>query len=289
MADPLMWLVTFAFLATVVGVFRPYKGFKRGHFALGILGSVTLMGIIAPHTEVNQKAAPTAAPAGEKPELAVERTSANNDIAAKAKSAVDTRVRYTRADNAKTVKLVGSKMFGRLNDLEPGAYYAASSSSACDSVANGAVSLSSSKANAPRWFVDCKNNNRFMISLQEAEKALALAKAGKLVETSRAPDCTIISVASCSMTPAQKSFNKAEASVFCDMIVEKALISEPDMDWGSDMSFGDDGEVTISRGFTAQNGFGAELKNRYFCTLDSETKNIKRLILETPFGDKQLI
>lgn len=49
-----MWLVTFAFLAAAVGVFRPYQGFKSWHFALGILGSVTLMGIIAPHTEVNQ-------------------------------------------------------------------------------------------------------------------------------------------------------------------------------------------------------------------------------------------
>jgi hypothetical protein len=288
MQDFVYGLICLALLATLVGLARPYKGFSRKQFGWTALGLFVLSAFSVPEAPNGSATAARQEP-GQARDLMAETQSATDEIAAKAKPALDSRIKYSRADNPKTVSLIGTKGFDRLNELEPGAIYVAAASSSCDKVETGAVSLTSSKKGQPRWFVDCSNGNRFMVSLAEAEEALTQYKAGKLEIGSRAHDCTQTTISECNLIPAQKSFDRAEASVLCDMIVEKSLIADSDMDWGSNMNFGEDGEVVISRGFTAQNAFGADLKHRYFCTLDAGTKRIKRLVIEGPMGSQKLI
>ena len=54
------------FLAAVVGIFKPYKGLKRSHFAIAAVICFVLIGVFAPTPVPNEKKASVAATGGSK-------------------------------------------------------------------------------------------------------------------------------------------------------------------------------------------------------------------------------
>lgn len=279
-----MFLVAFlALLVCVVGLVRPYRflGLARKHYGLGIAAAFVAMMLTVeptPHSGGRSNAKQEASSSG-----------AHDAIVAKAKAALEGLTDYTRKEYPDTYKRVGPATFKRLGEFERGAIYAAAESDRCDKVSYSGAS-DRSKANAALFFVDCDNENRFMISQAQAEQALQRFGKRALHEVNLAESCTTSTVALCSATSAQRAMSEAEAATICDMIVERALVSgDADTDWSWNYSLGKGNTVRVVRGFTSTNGFGAKLKSRYFCDLDASTKEPTRLVIETPYGTEKLI
>jgi hypothetical protein len=275
------------FFASLWGIIRPYKDFSRKHFALATIASFVLFVVAVPPVEEKGTFGSSAANAATESSA---DASASEEIATKAEPAMIGATTYTRADFEDTYETIGQPMFAKLTKLEPGAYYAAAESGRCDKVESGAVSLSKSRKGKPVWFVDCANGNRFLISADQAQAALDRKSSDKLVINEEfAESCTTTSVAICNASTAQKTVKEAEVVTFCDMVIKKALISDPDMAWGWQYGLGEGDTVRVARDFTAQNAFGAELKHRYFCTFDAAKREIVKLTIEGPFGSQKVI
>jgi hypothetical protein len=270
---------TLVLLFCIIGLVRPfgYLGFARKHYLIGVVVAfIVMMATVEP------------APKAASQQIADVR-SAHAAILAKAKAGTDSISEYTRKEFPETYRRVGATTFKKLAELEKGAVYAAAESKSCDKVEISGAS-DKSKLNAAMFFVDCANGNRFMISQASAEDALKRFQQAVLHETSLAESCTTNSVALCNASPAQKAMKEAEAVTICDMIVERALISgDADTDWSWNYSFAGGDTVRVVRGFKSTNGFGAKLQSRYFCDIDARTKDVTRLVIETPFGSEKVI
>lgn len=288
MRDLVFVICLVAFWASFWGVIRPYKGIARKTFALVLVASCLGAGVTAEPSDKSKRVAALDAAAKDRPS-ATEESEAQQNVLVKAKAGFASSVPYTKADNKKTFDLVGAKMFARLNELERGAVLVAAASENCDAVTVAAVSLRASKPGAPKWYADCDNGNRFMIDVAAAEKALSLEKAQQLTDTDLPQSCTTGTISECNASPAQKSTKQAEVATFCQMTVQQALISEPDFDWGWRFELGDDDVVRVSQNFTAQNGFGAELKHHYVCDFDATKKEIVKLTIVGPYETKRII
>ncbi|WP_213177119.1 hypothetical protein [Croceicoccus gelatinilyticus] len=290
-------IILLAFFVAAFGIIKPFKkNWGRKHFAGLALALFVALAIAVPKptpeeiaarekAEAAEKAAEEVAEAERKLAEAEETTKA---VLASSKEAIDGLVSYTRSDFPKTYEMVGADMFGKLSEYEPGAIYAAARSTKCDKPLYGMVSEKKSTKDHPVWFVDCANDNRFMITLPEAKEALALIESKKLTETDRKRDCTIDTIYSCNQSPYQKDANEIEIVTFCDQLVEQVLISDSDMDrWRYSMGDGD--EVVVTRPFTAQNAFGANLKHRYRCVFDARKETVTSLQIEGPTGTSTII
>ena len=96
---------------------------------------------------------------------------------------------YTRSEYRETYNELGSAAFAKLNVLEPGALYAVAESKNCDVVEESGLSDRASRKSL-RWYVDCKNGNRFMVDQKQAQDALNRERAGHLQVTELAASCT---------------------------------------------------------------------------------------------------
>lgn len=266
------------FLAAVVGIFKPYiKGWKRRYFGIVAIVCFVAFGIAVPE--------PTPQ------ELAVKARSeakvAQGKITDKAREVLANLGEYKREDYPDTYKRVGESTFAMLARLERGAILVAAESKNCDKVKVSGTSDKSTKG-AAVFFVDCANGNRFMVNQNAADAAFVRSDKGVLAIADLSPSCTTSSVAMCSASKAQREIDETVAVTFCDQMAEAALISKPDYKWSWEKSFGEEDKVLFARGFTSQNGFGAELKNRYVCTIDAKRMKITNLVIETPFESKSV-
>lgn len=279
MKEAIAFILVCALIAAVWGVLKPYKGFRRRHFAGLSISLFIAIGLVAPNPTPEQSlAAETKIDQG-----------APQEITRKAKAGLDGMVPYTKADNSKTYALVGASTFRRLDELEKGAIYAVAESSKCDAVVSGAVSLDKSSKDAPVWFVDCSNGNRFLINEKVAAGALERSNANRLAAAELPESCTTASLSLCEASLAQKTANETEVVSFCDITVQNALVGDSSMDWKWNYAFEKGDNIQVVRGFKAENAFGAKLKHRYFCTFDASTETIKKLLIEGPLGNKRLI
>jgi len=207
----------------------------------------------------------------------------------KAKNALAGIDRYDRAIHSKTYSKIGRDAFARLNKLEEGALLTAAESNKCDSVDFGGVSLDKSKKGAPVWYVDCKNGNRFLVGMADAESTLERRVKLQLASRDLEPDCTTTSLSDCDVSKAQRAAKKEDVVTMCDMLIEEAVISDADMDWSYNYAFSDGDLIQVVRGFKAENAFGAELKHRYVCYFDAGVGRVTKLSVEGPFGAKRII
>ncbi|MAM38800.1 MAG: hypothetical protein CL949_09950 [Erythrobacter sp.] len=175
-----------------------------------------------------------------------------------------------------------------LTRRERGAFYAAARSSQCDKVSWGFIMIDG-PIEKDKWQVDCENDNRFVITIEEAEEASQMLASNTLSETDRPASCTVSTPAECSRSLAQKQANETEVVSFCDITVDKALVSSPDWKWSWDYRFGEDDNLVVTRGFTAQNAYGAELRHEYRCTFDAAKQAITDLKIVGPLGTQDLI
>jgi len=289
----LPYLFSLLFFAAAAGVIYPYYvKWNRKHFALATLGTFVGLVLTVPNPTPQELAAREAAEKKEEQEeVAAKASEEHQEVLKKASAAVEVPANYTRAEYGKTFARVGAATFAKLNELEPGAAYAAAESKSCNR-ANLAMVSDMSKPGAAVWFVDCENENRFMITQKEAEEALARFKAGKLALRTRERSCTLTSIADCKATPAQKASRNKEIEYVtaCDMILESVVISPSSLDkhrWV--FGFGQGDTVVIQRPFDSQNGFGAMLRSRYRCEIDASTNNLKGFVVEGALGRQKVI
>lgn len=285
MKDAIAFILVCMFVAAVWGILKPYRGLCRRHFVgLSFILFITILSV-----DPNPAAAPNpTAERGPPANTGVDQGT-TPEIANKAKPALDAMIPYTQTDNAKTYALVGASTFPRLNELEMGAIYAVAESTKCDVVVSGAVSLDKSGKDAPVWFVDCSNGNRFLIDDKAAASALERSSANKLAANELSESCTTTSLTLCNASIAQKKARETEVVSFCDIMVQNALVGDSSMDWEWNYAFDKGHNIQVVRGFKAENAFGAKLKHRYFCTFDASTQTIKKLLIEGPLGNKKLI
>ena len=287
-----IFLLIFIFAAT--GIVRPYiNGSKRWHFALAATLSLLSVGLIStgifakrltPQELAELRKANARAQA--------ENLSASqSEITAKVPASLMKSANYTRAEYPKLYSQLGGATFGKLSELEPGALYAASESSKCDSVENGGVSDRSRK-DAVLWFVDCENGNRFMITRGQAESALARHRSQRLATADLAESCTTSSVAMCNATAAQKRAEEAVVASACDILLKKAVVSPSSLDIAFSWDYGISDKpdvVIVQRDFDSQNAFGATLRRRYHCEMNAASGRITAFTVQGPMGAQKII
>lgn len=279
MQDAVVFALLLLMLVSAWGIIKPFGGLRRRWFAVGVTAFFVAAVLSVPAPTPEEVAARGKADALASSEM----------ISDKAKSAITGIERYERATHSKTYAKVGRDVFGRLTELEEGALLVAAGSNKCDAVDFGGVSIDKSKKDAPVWYVDCKNGNRFLVDLASAESALERRTKLLLASTELEPDCTTTSLSLCDASRAQKAANEVEVVSMCDMLIKEAVISDADMDWSWNYAFSDGDRIQVVRGFKAQNAFGAELKHRYMCYFDAGVGRVTELSVEGPFGAKRLI
>jgi hypothetical protein len=264
-------------LACFVGIIYPYLRYsKRWHFALAALASFVGLAATVPEPTPEELAARKIAEAKE----------AHEAVLKKALPVAATPANYTRAEYGETYERVGAGSFAKLDELEPGAAYVAAESEECDRVTNAMVSDMSSKGK-PVWFVDCENENRFMVTQKQAE----------LVPVDLKPSCTFDDIWKCKgqtsyqPTPEEVAKDKEiEYVTACDLILEQVVVSPSSLDtkrWQFRVVNGK--TAVIERPFDSQNGFGAMIRNTYRCEIDIATSNIKGFSVSGPMGNEKFI
>ncbi|MCX9147475.1 hypothetical protein [Erythrobacter sp. WG] len=274
-------------LACFVGVIYPYlRNSKRWHFALAAVASFIGLAATVPKPTPEELAARKIAEARE----------AHEAVLKKALPVTATPANYTRAEYGETYDRVGAASFAKLGELEPGAAYVAAESEECDRVTTAMVSDMSSKG-MPVWFVDCENENRFMVTQKQAEEALARHRQGKLVQTDLKPSCTFDDIWKCKgesrsqpTTQEVAQGKEVEYATACDLILEQVVVSPSSLDtkrWQFRVINGK--TAVIERPFDSQNGFGAMIRSTYRCEIDIATSNIKGFSVRGPMGNKKFI
>lgn len=293
MEGKLPFVFLFVLLASVVGVAYPFiPNSKRWQFALGAAASFVGLAATVPKPTAEEIAVREAKEAQEAAEDAHERVAKDHRaVVEKAKPALEGRADYTRAEYGETYRRVGAATFAKLNDLEPGAAYAAAESKSCNRV-NAAFVSDASKTGAAVWFVDCANERRFMISQQQAEDALSRFNGGKLAPRDLEASCTLSSVAECKLTPALRAAKGREVEYVsaCDTILRQAVVSPSSLDmhrWSFGFTDGD--AVVVERAFDSQNSFGAMIRSQYRCEIDAATSNILGFVVVGPMGRQSVI
>lgn len=261
---------------SLVGLIRPFVGgAKRWHFGLAaVLSFVGIGATIAPPTPEQV--------AARKARQAAEAAKEHQQIVEKAKGALNVSPGHVR---------LKTRSSGKLSEFEHGAVYAAAESRSCDKAVSAGLS-DMSKPRAPIWYVDCANDNRFMIDQKTAGAALVRFKAAKLALSELAASCTTTTVAMCKATPAQRAAGDKEVEYVsaCDLILDKVLVSPSSLDkhrWAYGLGSGD--TVVVERPFDSQNGFGATVRGQYRCEIDASNSNITSFVVDGPSGRQQVI
>ena len=290
----------FAFVVSVVGIVRPFiRGSKRWHFAIASIAAFFAFGASVPPPTPQQLAAREKAEAknqaakekAEAKEQADATASEQAEITTKAVEAISAVSDYTRAEYPDTYRRVGNITFAKLDELEPGAMYAAAESKNCDVVEHGSISDRSTK-NGALWFVDCKNGKRFMVTQGQAKAALSRFKSKKLALADLVESCTTSSVAMCNATTAQKNAKEAEIVTFCDILLKQAVKSPSTLDiaWQWKYAISDEPDIVIvQRDFDSQNGFGAMIRSRYHCEVNAASGRIAKFLVEGPTGTQKIV
>lgn len=289
-------------IAAAIGILRPYRGWKRWHFAIGAFVAFVGMGLTVPHPTPQELAARKAAKEAETAAAAAVAAKADDDAAAaeaktahsrvveKAQAALELAPRYSKAEYGQTFTRVGGATFAKLNELEPGAAYAAAESGSCDAVASAMVSDQSKRGKAV-WSVDCANGNRFMIDQVQATAALARFKQNRLSSTMLDASCTVRSVSLCKASPAQRAVGKREVEFVtsCDLLLEQAVVSPSSlaMQGAWSTAFGEGDTIIFRRAFDSQNSFGATIRSKYRCDVDAITGKVSRFEVQSPLGTKR--
>lgn len=288
---PFLFLVLL--LGCIVGIIYPFiPNSKRWQFALGVVAAFVGLGATVPKPTAEELAAQKLEEAREAAKEAHRTaTEGHHAVIAKAQPALNGRANYTRLEYADTFRRVGPARFAKLNDVEPGATYAAAESKSCNRV-NAAMVSDTSKPGAAVWFVDCANERRFMIGQQQAEAALARFKEGKLALRKLEPSCTLSSVADCKLTPVQRVAKEKEVEFVsaCDLILQQVVVSPSSLDmhrWKYGFSGAD--KVIVERPFDSQNSFGAMIRSRYRCEIDAVSSNISGFAVMGPMGSQKVI
>lgn len=281
------------FVAAAAGIIYPYyPKWNRKHFVLAAFAAFVGVALAVPQPTAEEIAARKIADAKEEQaHAASEQAEEHLAVLRKAAPALEVAPNYTRAEYGKTYANVGAATFAKLSRLEPGAAYAVAESKSCDRVNSVAVS-DMSKPGEAMWFVDCANENRFMVSQKEAESALARFRGGKLAARERERSCTLSSVADCKASPAQRASRDKEIEYVsaCDLILQEVVVSPSSLDmhhWV--FGFGKGDTVIIQRPFDSQNGFGAMIRNRYQCEIDAATSNVKAFVVDGAMGRQKII
>lgn len=290
----------FFFLAAVAGIIKPYlRQAKRWHFALGAIASFFAIGVFAEPRSPEQIAAQEKARAEAEAAEAREEAQAKADAVSAEQSKITDKVSgdllkaaaYSRADYPKLYSQLGKAAFEKLDDLEPGALYAAAESNQCDMVESVGVSDSSLKG-AVRWFVDCRNGNRFMVTQDQALGALVRRNSRRMALADLAESCTTSTVAMCSATSAQKNASEAEIVSACDILLNRAVVSPSTLDVASrwDYAISDKPDtLVVQRDFDSQNSFGAMIRSRYHCEVNAASGRITKFVVQGPMGAQKII
>lgn len=271
------------------GMINPHHGIRRSGFfsllILTILGIAVVQSFREPSPGQANAAQPPQAEVADKP-----GTAANDKILAKAKSALANSSPYDRKYDADLLAKVGPDIFNDLGKLERGAILATAESDKCDKVTIFSIAHSASSKNAPTWAVDCANENRYMVSADQARQALAREAAHTLSASKLGESCTRATHEMCAASPAQRAANETVIVSLCDIAAKSALVTKPSFEWGWDYRIAKGDVLRVTRNFTAENAFGARIKhNRYICEVNAATKEITKFVVQTPFGEQKLL
>jgi hypothetical protein len=275
MRDAIVYLLLLMTLAAAWGALKPYAGLRRRWFALGAPAFFLAAAIAVPQ------------PTDEK--LSQRKAIGSEKIAEKARKADEEIANYQRATHAEVYKLVGEPMFSKLGELEFGARLFAAGSSYCDKVWKSDISLRLSERDRPVWLVDCVNQNRFLVDLDQGEAALIQKSEFSLVASDIKPHCSYKSLELCKANKVQRAADRSDVVSRCNLIVKDVAIGDVDIEWGYDYSFSDGDRIQVTRNFKAVNGFGANLKHRYICYFDAGRGRVTELSIMGPFGTKRII
>ena len=226
-----------------------------------------------------------------KAEQAAEADKEHRQIVEKAKDALNVPRGHASTQHGKIHARLDTAGSSKFSELEHGAAYAAAESRSCDKAVSAGLS-DVSKPRAAIWYVDCANDNRFMIDQKTAAAALVRFKAAKLARSELGPSCTTTTVSMCKATPAQRAASDKEVEYVsaCDLILDRVLVSPSSLDkhdWAYGLGRGD--TVVVERPFDSQNGFGATVRGRYRCEIDASNSNITSFVVDGPSGRNRVI
>ena len=205
-----------------------------------------------------------------------------------AKVSGDAVLLMERADHQTTYSRLGQAQFERANELMRWAALAAGESDACSQVDIVAVSDQATREQI-KWFADCANGERFMISQEQAlaaqgrydpkasDEAKALAEATPVAEPKSAR---------------WKNFDEATAVSACDLTVQNAMLVPGSFStgfnrWAIDRN-DETGVVVIEREYETENAYGMTLNGRYRCEINTDRGELVGLSIKEPNGWQRL-
>lgn len=194
-----------------------------------------------------------------------------------------------RADYSDTYNKLGQAQFDRANDFTRWAAIAAVESDACTQAETVAVSDEATRDQI-RWFVDCANGERFMISQDQAIAAQgrydpkATTEAKALAST----------VATAEPKSARwKNFDEAATVSVCDLTVQNAMLMPGSFStgfnrWAIDKN-DTTGMVTIERDYETENAYGVTLNSRCRCEVNTDSGELVGLFIREPNAWQKLL
>lgn len=205
------------------------------------------------------------------------------------KIASDAILPMDRDGYSETYSKLGKAQFDRANELAHWAALAAAESDQCNKVSLVGVSDESTRKQI-QWYVDCANRERFQITQEQAETALARYDANASGEDRAAANDVV---------PPQprsarwKDFNERVAMASCQSLVRSSLLDQGSFDaaWSWDSEKDDKtGLVVIQQDFEAGNAFGGKISSRYNCVVDADHgSRVKELSIREPGGWRKLL
>lgn len=206
-----------------------------------------------------------------------------------AKVSGDAVLLMERADHQTTYGRLGQVQFDRANELMRWAAIAAGESDACSRVETVAVSDQATREQI-RWFADCANGERFMISQEQALAALGRYDPEASDEAKALAEATQVA------EPASarwKNFDEATAVSACDLTVQNAMLVPGSFStgvnrWAIDKN-DETGIVIIERDYETDNAYGMTLNSRYRCEVNTDSGDLVGLSIREPNGWQKLI
>lgn len=312
-AAVIMNILVLLLLASFAGIIYPYiKGMRRKHFFWSTLGIFIFSGVMYPKLDPEgYKQSQEKAAAEEKQEALAEASEAsktasvanaaakqarkpnsNSEVLAKAGQALEERLPYSRSEYPKLYSQIGSATFAKLNTLEEGAIYHAAESENCSKVLSSGTS-DTSRPGAAMFFIDCDDQQRFMVTQSEAEEALKRFKNKTLALHDLSASCTWRSVSECSPTAAEPLPFAREASIVdaCDRVLNAGHPDAASIETlgNGRRDYSKAGFVRISRIFVANNASGKSSKASYECNVRLGSDEVRSLTVTDPTGTKKYL
>lgn len=221
------------------------------------------------------------------PKAGVERSQTLEGLQAKVSG--DAVLLMERADHKDTYSKLGKVQFELANSLTRWAAIAAAESDACSQVETVAVSTEA-KRDQIRWFADCANGERFMISQEQAQAAQGRYDPAASEEAKALAEATPEALPK---SARWNNFNEANAASVCDLTVQSAMLVPNSFStgfarWAIEKD-DDTGIVIIERDYTTENAYGMTLNSRYRCTINGDSGKLLGLSIREPSGWQKLI